>query len=75
MNLTPRAARQLRALDPADVAEILDTLGDHSFPHREHASLIEVETPGGVCLCFVARHKDDSLVLLSIVHPRQETPR
>lgn len=70
MNLTPRAANQLQALDPADAAAILDHLHDRQY--GPGASLVEVETAGGTVRCFVARHRDGSLVLLSIIHARQE---
>ncbi len=73
MNLTPRAANQLRALDPADAAAILDHLRDRRY--GPGASLVEVETAGGTCRCFVARHTDGSLVLLAIVQPHREVSR
>lgn len=69
MDFTPRAAGQLRALEPDITARILDRLRDQVIPDR--ASLIEVKTAGGTVRCFVARHRDGSLVLLSIVHLRQ----
>ncbi len=73
MNLTPRAANQLQVLDSGDAARILDILNDRQY--GPGASLVEVETPGGTCRCFVARHRDGSLVLLAIVHPRREVSR
>lgn len=73
MNFTPRAATQLQALDPPDVAAILDHLHELAVPDR--ASVVEVETAGGTVRCFVARHKDGSPVLLAIVRIRQEVSR
>lgn len=70
MNTTPRAANQLRALDPADVTSIIDHL--HALTAPDRASLIEVATASGPVRCFVASHKDGSLVLLAIVPIRQE---
>jgi len=42
MNLTPRAANQLQALEPADVTSIIDHL--HDRPYGPGAALVEIET-------------------------------
>ncbi len=73
MNTTPRAANQLQALDPADVTSIIDHLHEQVIPDR--ASVVEVETAGGTVRCFVARHKDGSLVLLALSLVSQEGSR
>lgn len=73
MNTTPRAANQLRTIDSGDVAGILDHLHDRQY--GPGASLVEVEAASGVYRCFVARHKDGSLVLLSLSLVSQEAPR
>lgn len=65
MNLSPRAANQLHALPPEDVARILDDLRDRAF--KPGASLIAIECQRGTYRAFVARHKDGSLVLLAVV--------
>lgn len=70
MNLTPRAANQLRALDPSDVASVLDQL--RGRPHPGATSIIEVAVRGQVFRCFVGRHRDGSPVLLGIVRDRPE---
>ncbi len=73
MNLTPRAANQLYALDSGDAARILDHL--HDRPYGPGAALVEIGTAGGTVRCFVARHKDGSLVLLALSLVNQEGSR
>jgi len=68
LTVSPRAANRLQGLEPTDVAAILDTLQTRAFGPGSH--LVEVVISGVPYRCFVARHKDDSLVLLSIVAPR-----
>ncbi len=68
MNVSHRAAGQLRALEPDHVAAILDALCGRSFGPGSH--LVEVAVTGTTYRCFVARQRDDSLVLLSVVEPR-----
>lgn len=70
MNTSARAAAQLRALDPADAASILDHLHELAIPDR--ASLVEVATPAGPVRCFIARRRDGSPILLGIVPTREE---
>ncbi len=67
--VSPRAANQLRNLDPNDVAAILDTVRDRSF--TAGASLVDVTPSGTAYQCFVGRHKDGSRVLLAVtLRPR-----
>lgn len=72
MNLTPRAARQLQALRPSDVAIILDQLRDR--PHVGGTSIVEVKTPGGTVRCFIGPRRDGQPVLLGIVAARPRAP-
>ena len=64
LTVSPRAANQLRSLDPADGATILDTVRDRSLPAG--ASLVAVNTLNADYRCFVGRHKDGSRVLLAV---------
>ncbi len=73
MNISARAARQLHALAPTDCAKVLDDLRDRTYTPGSH--VIEIETPGRTtCRAFVARHKDGSLVLISVVEARPRAP-
>lgn len=74
MNITPRSAAQLRAIDPTSVAAILDHLRERSFPERESSSLVEVDAPGGTFRAFIARHKNGDLVLIAVVTSRPRAP-
>jgi len=62
--VTPKAATQLRALEPDAVAAILDTL-DHE-PHPSAPTVTEIHAPGVAVRFLVARHRDGSTVLVSI---------
>ncbi len=64
LTVSPRAANQLRSLDPADGATILDTVRDRSLPAG--ASLVAVNTSDAAYRCFVGRHQDGSRVLLAV---------
>ena len=69
LTVSPRAARQLRNLEPADAATILDTVRDRSF--TAGASLVDVTPSGTAYQCFAARHRDGSWVLLAVtLRPR-----
>jgi hypothetical protein len=73
MHLTPRAAAQLRTLDPADAARVLDTLRDAELGPGSHK--IEITTADRVIFrAFIARHRDGSLVLLGVVPARPRAP-
>lgn len=72
MNLSPRAAQQLRNLDPQGVAVILDCLRDHQYP--KGASTLEISTLSTTYRAFVGRHKSGELVLLSVVETRPRAP-
>ncbi len=72
MNISTRAANQLYAVDPDDVAETLDTLRDREF--KAGASIIEITSHDRAFRCFVARHRDGTLVLLSVVPARPRAP-
>ncbi len=67
--VSPRAANQLRNLDPNDAATILDTVRDRSI--TTGASLVEVAAAGTTYRCFVGRHKDGSRAPLAVtLRPR-----
>lgn len=67
MIVSPRAATQLHALEPEAVAAILDSLRDRTMPPGATIT----ETRHGAYGAFIARHKDGSMVLVSItVHGR-----
>ena len=73
MNISSRAASQLHALDATDCASVLDTLRDTEIGPGSH--LIEIVTPGQTAFrCFVARHRDGSLVLLGVLESRPRAP-
>lgn len=65
MNLTPRAARQVQALEPGQAAAILDQLW--SAPHQGTTSIIEVAVQGHGFRCFVGRHRNGCPVLLGLI--------
>ncbi len=62
MIVSPRAANQLHGMEPDDVAAILDTLRDRAMP----PGATVIETGAGPYRVFIARHKDGSMVLVSI---------
>ena len=64
LTVSPRAANQLRNLDPNDAATILDTVRDRYI--TASASLVEVHAGNATYRCFVGRHKDGSQVLLAV---------
>lgn len=68
MNVSARAATQLRILEPTHVAAVLDDLRGRSYGAGSH--LVEVDVSGAAYRCFVARHRDGSLVLLGVVSGR-----
>ncbi len=70
MNVSARAATQLRILDPEHVAAILDQLRGRSHGPGSHA--VEIDVTGTTFRCFVARHRDGSLVLLGVVAAQVE---
>lgn len=70
MNTTPRAAAQLRAIDPGDAARILDRLHELAIPDR--ATIVELPTPTGAYRAFIARHRDGCSILLGLVPTREE---
>lgn len=68
MNVSSRVATQLRALRPDHVAKIFYARRGRSFGPGSH--LVEGAVIGTTYRCFVARHKDHSLTLLSVLEPR-----
>ncbi len=68
MNISSRAANQLRRVDPEIVGRILNDLPNRSYGPGSH--LAEIDVRGHRFRCFIARAKDDSLVLLGVVEPR-----
>lgn len=68
VTITPRAVRQLHALDSGKVAAILDALRGRL--HTGSTSIVEVTAQGQVFRCFVGRHRDGSRVLLGVVARR-----
>jgi len=69
LTVSPRAARQLRNLEPADAASVLDAVRDRSF--TADASLVEVPAGNAPYRCFMGRHRDGSWVLLAVtLRPR-----
>lgn len=68
MNVSARAATQLRTLEPGHVAAVLDNLRQRPYGPGSH--LVEVNLPGTTYRAFVARHRDGSLVLLGVVSGR-----
>ncbi len=81
LTVSPRAANQLRSIDPNDAGTILDTVRDRSV--TAGASLVAVNSLDTAYQCFVGRHKDGSRVLVAVtvrscVHAldleRKETP-
>lgn len=74
MNITPRAAAQLRALPAGECAAVLDQLRDRTFPDGERTTVVEVDTPNGTYRAFAARHKNGDLVLLAIVQTQARGP-
>lgn len=86
MNLSPRAANQLRYFDPEDVVAILDHLRDHPTHRGVQMIDISVLTPhpgpkNGTLhadtppfRAFVKRHRDGSSVLISVVESRPRAP-
>jgi hypothetical protein len=64
MFIDPRAANQVRALDPAHVAGILDRESDLEVGKGRH--VVEVTTGRSIYQCSIAGHRDGSLVLVSV---------
>jgi len=86
MNISPRAAGQLDALDPGDCARILDHLRDH--PPHNGVQIVDISvrpphlSPNTETLradtahfkAFVSQHRDGSIVLISVVEARPRAP-
>lgn len=71
MNISPRAATQLHNFDPNDVARILDHLRE--YPAHDGVQVIEVRASAHF-RCFVGRHRDGSLVLISVLESKPRAP-
>jgi hypothetical protein len=65
MNLSPRAACQVQALDAGQAAALLDVLERH--PSAGNTTVVEVNLDGQGYRCFVGRHRDGSSVLLGLI--------
>ena len=63
MFIDPRAANQVRALDPAHVDAILDRASDLGIGKERH--VVEVTTGRSIYRCSIAGHRDGSLVPVS----------
>lgn len=64
MRIKPRAADQLRALDPHDVTAILNRLRDLEIGRGSH--IVEVTTGWSIYPYSIVRHRDGLLVLLNV---------
>ncbi|MBA3274849.1 MAG: hypothetical protein H0T72_03575, partial [Chloroflexia bacterium] len=65
MTLSPRAANQFQAIVPNHVAAIVNALRERSF--KPSATIVEAPAGGTRWRCFVARHTNGQLVLLSVL--------
>lgn len=73
MNISNRAAHQIRSLEPDDCANVLDYLRDQRI--RSGVQIITIEAASGrTYRAFVGRAKDQSIVLISVVESRARAP-